>query len=229
MPSHLAHTTETIEQHGGKAVALDARDSRERTPALASIMLTPDMDDFALCYCYEYHMAHPRSSRSPQVRDEKLLACMKAVGMASYYTATQSLTLRTAAMTYYATALSAVNVALMSLSSALQDTTLLAIMALSSFEMMTSTFSPSLKGWASHVRGMAALIELRGVRQMETATGRLLFAQALSLIISDCIRAGMRVPDSIPRLLDSLLKVRVVPCMYITRINCTDSRCSCKI
>lgn len=170
--------------------------------------LNHDMDQFALSYTYHHHIIHPNpaSNTKVHIQDEKLLACFQALGMASYSMITQSSKLHDVAFRNYVTAIQGVNSALECLATALQDVTLLAIMSFSCLESISETWHRSLKGISLHVQGMCSLIGLRGVNQMKTPSGRLLFAQSCSFIISDCIRAGLPVPQPIHDMLEEFIR-----------------------
>lgn len=212
-PAHLSHTTGTMQKHGGKAIALDSRRVAQislQNPAtsLPTNALSYDMDQFALSYSYHHHIVlpNPASNRKLHVQDEKILACMKAMGLASYSMITQSSKLHNIAFGYYITALQAINSALQDPDTARDDSTLLAIMCLSCLESISETWHRSLKGMSMHIQGMVSLIELRGADQMKTPSGRLLFAQSCSFIVTDCIRAGLPVPQPIHHMVAEFLK-----------------------
>ena len=197
-PAHLTHTKDSMRRHGGKAVALDSRRSTERSLEHQAIpppssMLDQDMDEFALSYCYHHHIIQPPPSSNMKlhVLDEKLLACMKALGMASYSMIVHSSELHKLAFRHYLLALRNINTALQSLETAREDATLLAILTLTCLESISATWHHSLKGMSTHVQGMVRLIELRGAQQMKFPSGRLLFVQCLSFIVGDCHRAGL--------------------------------------
>ena len=66
---------------------------------------------------------------------------------------------------------------------------MLTVIALSYYESASGNTWRSLTAWSSHIQGVAALIELRGLAQLKTSEGRLLFHQATA-----CLRMSMRLP-----------------------------------
>lgn len=122
--------------------------------------------------------------------------------MASYANAINSHESRTEAFNYYVKALNTVNLALSTTTSACEDMTLYAILALACFEAISgSNLQRSLDAWSAHVNGMATLIRLRGSMQMRNVTGRMLYLQATLFILGDCIRSGIPIPDSLYEML----------------------------
>lgn len=130
--------------------------------------------------------------------------CMKALGMASYSTSANSPMLAAQARQYYVAAIQATNAAITAKSSASQDATLLAVIALSYFESISGNDARSIEAWSQHIQGTSALIQLRGIAQLETGEGRLLFMQATTCLITDCMRAGVRAPKFIHEYMDEM-------------------------
>jgi len=164
------------------------------------------MDDYALACFYKYHFdSHGQSPNAacPTVRDEALLACMKALGLATQASVIRSPHLAAGARGFYVAGINHTNAALSSSCTASLDSTLLAVIMLSYFENTTGTDSRSLTAWSQHVSGCAALIQLRGKEQMQRGEGRLLFAMAAGNMLSDCARAHARVPAFVAELMEA--------------------------
>jgi hypothetical protein len=56
---------------------------------------------------------------------------------------------------------------------------------------------PSMRAWLSHIKGAAALLELRGKRQLETELGRRLFTHLRTQIVNFCILCRKPIPTAI--------------------------------
>jgi hypothetical protein len=126
------------------------------------------------------------------------LLTLRFVGLASY-TAAMSPSLEdfTATGEQYVQAISEVNIALRHKSTALRDTTLLAVILLSYYESVTSSDDQSFEAWSNHINGTAALIERRGIDQMSTPDGRLLFLIATTNVIHNATRMVLPIPPAI--------------------------------
>lgn len=122
---------------------------------------------------------------------------MRALGMASFSTIASSPELTRQARKYYVAAIGQTHVALASASDAPRDSTLLAVVILAHFEAITGEDQRSIKAWSEHIRGTAALIQLRGPDQMRTPAGKLLFMQASTNLITDCVRNALPMPKCV--------------------------------
>lgn len=171
-------------------------------------LAAPSIDEFALAYCYSHHVVLPdhAANTSLYVRDEGLLTCMKALGISSYSNIAGSAALAARARLYYVDAIVSLNTALSSSATARHDSTLLTVIALAYFESIAGGGIQSIKAWAKHVQGMAALLALRGPAQMQTLTGRYLFIQALSSLVSSCLTSGIRLPSQMHYLMDEAMR-----------------------
>ena len=138
----------------------------------------------------------PVSGKAP-VMDEILLSCMRALGLAGLSGVARTAAVMTAASQRYVTAIHATNAALQSPTQATEDRTLLAVMMLGVFETVLGTSQSSLEALTSHINGSASLLNLRGPQQLQTVMGKWLFMQALSLIMSNCLRLGLPLPGDL--------------------------------
>jgi len=129
--------------------------------------------------------------------DTSLLAAMKAVGIAGLAHYAQEPALLNQARYHYLKAIQDTNAALKSPVMVKRDSTLSAIMILSIYETVTGSNSKSIRDWAEHVRGAAALLKLRGREQLETPRGRNMFVQVVSTLMISCIQRNAPLPDFI--------------------------------
>lgn len=164
----------------------------------------PSQDEFALSYAYRHHIVHPdpASNVSLFVKDAKLLMCMRALGMATYATFARSTKLELEAQKYHRAAETATYQAIMDPVKALEDGTLLALIALTYYESIAGKNIHSIQTWARHIRGTAYLIHRRGPAQVDAPTGRLLFIQACTPMLANCLRCGIRVPRCVHKLVN---------------------------
>ena len=126
-----------------------------------------------------------------------LIASMKAVGLAGFAHSARTPSLMKNARYQYMKALQATNVALQSPALVKKDSTLIAIIILSIFETVTGTNQKSLKAWAEHVFGAAAVLKLRGRPQLYTPLTRRLFVQVATSLMITCIQRNMPLPSYI--------------------------------
>ena len=129
--------------------------------------------------------------------DIGLLAAMKAVGLAGLAHSAQEPALLNHARYHYLKAIQGTNAALKSPVMVKRDSTLTAIMILSIYETVTGSNNKSIRDWAEHVRGAAALLKLRGREQLKTARGRRMFVQVASTLMISCIQRDSPLPDFI--------------------------------
>ncbi|EMC98821.1 hypothetical protein BAUCODRAFT_120118 [Baudoinia panamericana UAMH 10762] len=202
-------------EHTAKKVTLKARkESGEEVPALSTVsqrghsriisttlvfseqFTVPRPDDFALSYAYAHHIVQRSTGTNAGISTPHtgVLACIRALGMASYSVSCRSANATTQARRYYVRAIRSLNVNLTDPDTSKQDCTLLSVVALSYFETVLGTDQPSMKAWISHVNGTARLLELRGPDQVHTANGRILFMQATSILMAQSLMLGQRLP-----------------------------------
>jgi hypothetical protein len=129
--------------------------------------------------------------------DANLIASIKAAGLAGFANIENSAAVMKEARKRYLEALKLTNLALQSSTEAKKDSTLLSIMILSMYETISGTNQTSLKHWAEHIRGAAALVKLRGLEQLLTPKGRRLVIQVTSNLLIVCIQWEMALPDHI--------------------------------
>lgn len=129
--------------------------------------------------------------------DEGLEAGMKAVGFASFSHVSNAPDLMTNARHHYVKSLRLTNAALTSPEKAKEDTTLIAVMVLSIFELVTGCTERSLEAWAKHIEGACALLKIRGQEQLRKASGRRMFLQVVTGLMNICIQCGKPLPDFI--------------------------------
>lgn len=136
---------------------------------------------------------------------------MTAVGLASYSHATRAPSLMNAARWQYVKAIQLTNEALRSPEDVKKDSTLMAIMILGIFEAVSGSKQVSLKNWAGHVNGAAAVIKLRGREQLYRPASRRMLVQVTSSLSISCIQRGVALPDFICKLMAEASKIIQTP------------------
>jgi hypothetical protein len=140
--------------------------------------------------------------------DEHLFASMRAVGLAGFSNVVNSPELMKEARRDYLASLQLVNTALRSQVDVKKDSTLLAVMILSIFETVTGFNHRSLKAWAEHIHGAAALVKLRGHEQLRSRKGLRLFKQVAASLLMSCVHRELAIPADI-------LELRTAASSYI--------------
>ncbi|KAE8331008.1 hypothetical protein BDV39DRAFT_16314 [Aspergillus sergii] len=126
-----------------------------------------------------------------------VMQSLVAVGLAGLSNIKKSTELMTKATGEYTQALHLINCALKDETHCKSDATLAATMLLGMFEVLTCNTPSSLQSWAQHVRGAAALIEMRGAEQIKWIVGMRMFTHLRVQIIASCLHWRLSVPASI--------------------------------
>ncbi|OIW33724.1 hypothetical protein CONLIGDRAFT_569509 [Coniochaeta ligniaria NRRL 30616] len=143
----------------------------------------------------------------PERQVDGVLASMSAVGLVGLANMTRSPEAADAARKAYGTALRLTNQALRDPAEAVKDTTMLAILILSLFEMMTETTPKTLQAWQEHVNGATALAKMRGVEQFKTPGGTKMFLMLCQKVMISCIQREIPMPQTLIDLRHELAKV----------------------
>ncbi|KAK5654127.1 hypothetical protein OQA88_7558 [Cercophora sp. LCS_1] len=131
-----------------------------------------------------------------------VLASMTAVGLMGLATMTRSPEMMEAAQKSYGSALRLINHALENPSEAAKDTTMLSVLILGVFEMMTEDLprTRTIEAFQEHVNGAAALAIMRGTAQFGTSAGKRMFAMLCQRVVISCIQKAMPVPQPLVEL-----------------------------
>jgi hypothetical protein len=176
--------------------------------SLSVFSITPSVEDCAMNFFFvNYIIDEQGPTRGhlnflPTVAEcdgasDCLISSIKAVGLAGFAHSAQEPSLLTSARYQYLKAIQATNEALRSPLLVKKDSTLIAIMILSIFETVSGTNQKSLKAWAEHVFGAAALLKLRGRAQLHSPHTRRLFIQVASSLMITSIQRNLPVPSFI--------------------------------
>ncbi|KAL4796718.1 hypothetical protein BDV19DRAFT_387910 [Aspergillus venezuelensis] len=135
------------------------------------------------------------SGTSPSQR--AMRSCIAAVASAMLARVRRDSSLQQKARQEYGSTLALVNQALADGKEALSNHTLGAVVLLSLYELVISRAPQGIDGWTSHIRGAAALLEHRGLGQLQSETGVRLFLHLRYQIIISCLQRDVHVPDSL--------------------------------
>lgn len=202
--------------------AHSSRSSRETTPKSEPVedlelvsqrwdpifSIEPTLDERATCYfVFNYLIGIQSPSRGvldnllllyqTNSIDDNLLTAVKAVSYASYAHHMQSTELTDVSRYQYTKSVTMTNRALQSTADAVKDSTLMSVMILGMYEILTGNTQRSLEAWMEHIRGSAALIKMRGEDQLRTPQGRRLFIQASIGILTSCVQLNIAVPKQV--------------------------------
>ncbi|PYH45711.1 Zn(II)2Cys6 transcription factor [Aspergillus saccharolyticus JOP 1030-1] len=139
------------------------------------------------------YIVDKRTSPSQQA----MVASMTSTGMAMLARARRSAPLKTVSEKEYGQALQLLKSAVTDEKEARDNSTLAAVLLLAFFEVVSSRAPQNLDNWTNHISGAAALLELRGVEQLQRAEGLKLFLQLRFQIIISCLQREARVPQSV--------------------------------
>ncbi|KAK3313819.1 hypothetical protein B0H66DRAFT_577690 [Apodospora peruviana] len=141
------------------------------------------------------------STLVPERQVDGVLASMTAVGLMGLASMTHSRDLMEAAQKSYGTALQLTNVALKDPVEAIKDTTMLSVLILGLFEMLSENTQRrrTVEAFQEHVNGAAALAKLRGPAQFRSRAGARMFSMLCQRVVISCVLKDEPMP---PVLLD---------------------------
>ena len=143
----------------------------------------------------------------PEKQVDGVLASMTAVGLVGMANMTKSRATLESARKSYVTALRLTNNALRNPVEAVKDTTMLSVLILGLFEMMTEASPRTMKAWQEHISGAAALAKLRGMSQFRTKAGIRMFMMLCQNTMISCIQKELPMPQPLVDLRNDLAKM----------------------
>ncbi|GKZ33737.1 hypothetical protein AbraIFM66950_003769 [Aspergillus brasiliensis] len=135
--------------------------------------------------------------RASATSHNALMTSLASVGIAMISRMRKSTTMKIAAEKEYGNALQLLTTAVADQQQAKNNATLAAVLMLAIYEVITSRGSRFIDNWTNHISGAAALLELRGVEQLQDPDGLQLFLQLRYQIIISCLQREAHVPDSV--------------------------------
>ncbi|KAH6841100.1 hypothetical protein B0I37DRAFT_393927 [Chaetomium sp. MPI-CAGE-AT-0009] len=142
------------------------------------------------------------SPSAPDAHIDGVLASMTAVGLMGLASTAQSPALMDAARKSYGTALRLTNHALQDPAEAVKDSTMLSVLILGLFEMMTESTPRTMmvEAFQEHANGAAALARMRGPAQFRTRAGRRMFSMLCQRVVVSCVQRNVPMPDCLIKL-----------------------------
>lgn len=138
--------------------------------------------------------------------DLTLKSSAYAVSLASFATANKSQFLANKAQEHYTRALVATNKALGDPAKAYQDSTLVSVILLGTYENFMFE-NHTLDAWMQHTKGAGTLFALRGKSQFGSDIARQIFLQFYRESISKGVEIGVPIPDNVAYLYRYLTKM----------------------
>ncbi|KAK2056129.1 C6 zinc finger domain-containing protein [Colletotrichum caudatum] len=171
--------------------------------------MSQPMDDLARTYFMREYIASSPFEYLPRLcpyglqNNDALSASILAASFASLSLKVSEPKMMKLARIHYASALSQTNQALGSPKSAVEDSTLAAVLLLGLFEAIVYSGQQSLDSWNQHTLGTVELLRLRGTRQFDTPLGRQLFLHSSGNIRTSCAHSKTPVPPRFLKLYES--------------------------
>ncbi|KAK5474409.1 hypothetical protein LTR43_006403 [Exophiala xenobiotica] len=132
--------------------------------------------------------------------DSPLPCIVNALGLASRSSHADPLRVEAAASSWYNRTVYKINNSIRDCELVKLDQTLLVVLLLGVYETNIPSSPQSMTTWLNHVKGAAALLDLRGEEQLDSELGRSLFIQARTYIIASCYLTRSPIPDIVIQL-----------------------------
>ncbi|KAF9875645.1 hypothetical protein CkaCkLH20_07026 [Colletotrichum karsti] len=154
-------------------------------------------------YDFIFDIWRPASMHASRKVDS-VMASMTAVGLAGLSDLTKCPRTMDWARRSYGTALHLANDALRDPSEAVKDTTMLSVLILNTYEMLTGRSPQTVRAWQEHINGAAALAKIRGLKQFQSPAGVRMFLMLTHIALTSCIQRSLPMPQSLVDLRNQL-------------------------
>ncbi|PTB75438.1 hypothetical protein M440DRAFT_1439952 [Trichoderma longibrachiatum ATCC 18648] len=166
-------------------------------------------------YDFIYDIWKPPSMRrskgrgaAPLKRTDALISAgMTAVGLVGLSKITGDRETMVRAQQSYGAALQLANAALRNPGEAVEDSTMLGVLILGTYEFISGHTPQTLHAWQEHINGAATLATMRGQAQFQTKAGVRMFLMLCHSVLISCIQSGLPMPKSIVDLRNELRHV----------------------
>ncbi|PTB61847.1 hypothetical protein BBK36DRAFT_1190090 [Trichoderma citrinoviride] len=166
-------------------------------------------------YDFIYDIWKPPSMRRPKGRgaaplkrtDALISAGMTAVGLVGLSKITGDRETMVRAQQSYGAALQLANAALRNPGEAVEDSTMLGVLILGTYEFISGHTPQTLHAWQEHINGAATLATMRGQAQFKTKAGVRMFLMLCHSVLISCVQSGLPMPKSIVDLRNELRHV----------------------
>lgn len=166
--------------------------------------IVPSIEDQALGFFIGNYVAKPTIVPRGQFEwipellsqsntEEIIRSSVSAASLAALANATKSPGVMRQAQAAYVSALRITNDALRIKETAVQDSTLLSVIMLGTYENLVFQDRRSVQAWARHIDGACALLNLRGKEQFKSDLGRRMFHQFYGVILLVALETGRAV------------------------------------
>ncbi|KAL7783204.1 hypothetical protein V8C43DRAFT_189749 [Trichoderma afarasin] len=154
-------------------------------------------------------MNRMRGPDAPPIKraDALISAGMTAVGLVGLSKITGDRETMTRAQQSYGAALQLANAALRNPGEAVEDSTMLGVLILGTYEFISGHTPQTLHAWQEHINGAATLATMRGQAQFRTKAGVRMFLMLCHSVLISCIQSGLPMPKSIVDLRNELSHV----------------------
>lgn len=154
-------------------------------------------------------MSRARGLDMPPLKraDALISAGMTAVGLVGLSKITGDRETMMRAQQSYGTALQLANAALREPSEVVEDSTMLGILILGTYEFISGRTPQTLHAWQEHINGAATLASMRGQDQFKTKAGVRMFLMLCHSVLISCIQSGLPMPKAIVDLRNELRNV----------------------
>jgi hypothetical protein len=158
-------------------------------------------DEVANMQPFDFMFEIWRPGRSLTERqNDSVMAAMAAVGLAGLSRLKTCPNMLAWSRRSYGTALRLTNDALRRASDVVKDTTLLSVLILSSYELLTGHDPQAARAWQDHVNGASILAKMRGTGQFSSRAGISMFNALRHTILINCVQHQLPLPTALAQL-----------------------------
>lgn len=157
-------------------------------------------------YDFIYEVWKPPTNPNPHNQDS-IAAAVVAIGLAGLSKVTRSIEMMNMARRSYGAALKLTTTALSDPVEAVKDSTLLSVLLLGTYEVVSGSTPQTMEAWQKHVDGAAALASLRGTDQFKTTAGCKMFQMLCYSVLLSCMRSDIPAPTVIEELRNKSLEM----------------------
>ncbi|KAJ0318317.1 hypothetical protein COL5a_010775 [Colletotrichum fioriniae] len=137
------------------------------------------------------------ASMLPSRQADGVMASIAAVGLAGLSHLTMCAEMMDWSRRSYGAALKMTNDALRDPVEAVKDTTMLSILVLGTYEMLSGRTNQTVRAWQNHLNGASALAKMRGLGQFRTRAGARMFMMLTQIVLINCMQRDMPMPQSL--------------------------------
>ncbi|KAF4627512.1 hypothetical protein G7Y89_g10644 [Cudoniella acicularis] len=205
---------------------------QDTSPLSLTYTLAPTLEDRAIgFFVFNFvigfdgpikgHLASLNRLARTQNIDDRLMASMKAVGLAAYSHVARAPSLLNNARFQYMKSIQLLNAALRQPEEAKKDSTLMTIQVLGIFEIVTGCNQKSFQDWMNHIHGAAAILKMRGPEQLNSPNGIQMLLYISANLMIHCSHRSIRLPKHLREYLTEVFKNFYPPQATLKIQECT--------